>query len=312
MTTHTDVRTTAKVEMRRKRIGSGDENRTAYLMLIPMVVLLAIFVIWPLIYAFRQSFYQGNFYKPPEFVGFDFYKYVLTDKKFYRSLQVGGLYTAIVVPGGMIIGLLLASFIKTLRGKKAGFMKTIVYLPTVVSVVIASVLFRIIYADAGLANGFLSWFGVAKVNFLNNPSHVIPAVSVPGIWLGLGFTTLIMLAGLLDIPDSYMESAALDGAGWFQRTWYITLPLMRNVLIYLFITGIVAGFQEFLLPLFIANGGPAGASTTPNLYIFNQFRAATPFAMTFSITASLLLFIVLGTISALVFRLIKSEKAVDA
>ncbi|MCL2463789.1 MAG: sugar ABC transporter permease [Micrococcales bacterium] len=294
-----------------QRIGSREESRTALFMLLPMVVLLAIFVIWPLIFAFRQSMYQGNFYKPPVFVGLRFYKFVLTDPAFYQSLKVGGYYALIVVPGGMIIALLIASFIKTLGGKMASFMKTTVYLPTVVSAVIAAVLFKLIYADDGLANWLLHLINIAPQNFLNSPSLVIPAVSVPGIWLGLGMTTLIMLAGLLDIPESYTESAQIDGAGFFKRTIYITLPLLRNVLLYLFVTGLVASFQEFMLPLLIANGGPVNASTTPNLYIFNQFRSATPFAMTYSITASLLLFIVLGTISALVFRLIKSEKAVD-
>lgn len=296
----------------RRRPGSREETRTAYLMLAPMVVLLAVFVIWPLVFAFRQSMYQGNFYKPPVFVGLAFYRYVLTDPGFYQSLKVGAYYAVIVVPGGMIIALLLASFIKTLGGRMASFMKTTVYLPTVVSAVIASVLFRIIYADQGLANWALALINVGPRNFLGSPTMVIPAVAVPGIWLGLGVTTLIMLAGLLDIPESYLESAQLDGAGFFQRTRYITLPLLKNVLLYLFVTGLVAAFQEFLLPLLIANGGPVNASTTPNLYIFNQFRAATPYAMTFSITASLLLFIVLGTVSALVFRLIRSEKAVDA
>ena len=296
---------------RRKRVGSREETRTAYLMLAPMAVLLAVFVIWPLIYAFKQSMYQGNFYKPPVFVGLDFYKYVLTDPGFYQSFKVGAYYAVIVVPGGMILALLIASFVKTLGGRMASFMKTTVYLPTVISAVIASVLFKLIYADQGLANWFLGLFHVAPKNFLG-VSLVIPAVAVPGIWLGLGMTTLIMLAGLLDIPESYIESAQLDGAGFFKRTWYITLPLLKNVLLYLFVTGLVAAFQEFMLPLLIAGGGPVNASTTPNLYIFNQFRSATPYAMTFSITASLLLFIVLGTISALVFRLIKSEKAVDA
>ncbi len=302
----------AELSAKRSRLGSREDNRTALLMLLPMVVLLGIFVIWPLVYAFRQSMYQGNFYKPPVFVGLDFYKYVLTDPAFYQSLKVGGYYAAIVVPGGMIIALLVASFLKTLTGKMASFMKTTIYLPTVVSAVIASVLFRLIYADQGLANWLLDLINVAPKNFLGSASLVIPAVAVPGIWLGLGITTLIMLAGLLDIPESYLESAQLDGAGFFRRTWYITLPLLKNVLLYLFVTGLVAAFQEFMLPLLIANGGPVNASTTPNLYIFNQFRSATPYSMTFSITASLLLFIVLGTISALVFRLIKSEKAVDA
>jgi ABC-type sugar transport system permease subunit len=132
---------------------------------------------------------------------------------------------------------------------------------------------------------------------------------VPAIWLGLGITTLIMLAGLLDIPDSYYESAELDGAGFFKRTWYITIPLLKNILLYLFVTGFTGAIQMLDLPLVMTNGGPVNATTTPNLFIFNHFR--NDVNVGYSIAAALLLFVVLGTISALVFKFVNSERLVD-
>lgn len=298
----------------RGRSGHGSRRHdsiTAYLMIAPMVVLLGVFVMWPLVYAFYLSGFKISFYRAPQFVGLQFYQDVLTDHQFWKALRVGLYYAVLVVPIGMIVALLIASFIKSLSVRMAAFLKTTVYVPAVVSTVVASVLFMFMYQDQGIINWVLSSVNVGPVNWLNSPEFALPAIAVPGIWLGLGVTTLIMLAGLLDIPESYYESAQLDGAGWFQRTWYITLPSLKNVLLYLFVTGFVGAMQMLDLPLIMTGGGPVDATNTPNMYIFNQFRDGSEYSTSFSITAALLLFIVLGAISALVFRLINSEKAVD-
>jgi ABC-type sugar transport system permease subunit len=296
---------------KKKRPPHLRDNRTAYLMIAPMVILLAIFVIWPLIYSLYLSGFEISFYQDPEFVGLQFYQYVLEDARFWRSIGVGLAFAAMVVPTGMVISLLIASFIKTLSAKLAGFMKTTIYVPAVVSVIVASVLFVFIYQDRGIANWLLSLLNLGPVAWLNDPAIALPAIAVPAIWLGLGITTLIMLAGLLDIPNSYYESAELDGAGFLSRLWYITLPLMKNILLYLFVTGFVGAIQVLELPLVMTGGGPAQATVSPNLFIFNAFRDGTEYSTSFSLTAALLLFAVLGSISVLVFRLINSDKAVD-
>jgi multiple sugar transport system permease protein len=130
--------------------------------------------------------------------------------------------------------------------------------------------------------------------------------------MGFGISTLIMLAGMLDIPESYYESAMLDGANWIQRTWYITIPSLKNVLLYLLVTSFVLTLQELQLPLIMTGGGPVEATNLPNLFIFNQFRDNTPFATSYSLTAALLLFFVLGAISLLMFKLISSQKSQDS
>lgn len=286
-------------------------NLTGYLMIAPLVILLAIFVIYPLVNAFYLSTYRTYYNRPAEFAGLDFYGYVLTDPEFWSSLRVGFVYSVIVVPTILVLALLLASFIKTLGARVAGFLKTTVYVPTVVSVVVASLLFVFIYQDAGFANWFVGLFGLDAVAWLNTDASALPAISVPGIWLGFGVSTLILLAGLLDIPESYYESASLEGANWFQRTWYITIPMLRNVFLYLIVTGFTLSMQEYLIPLIMTNGGPVGATTTPNLFIFTTFRDQSAFAFTYSLAAALILFIVLGSVSVLIFKAIKSDKAVD-
>jgi len=287
-------------------------NLAAYLMITPMVVLLAIFVIWPLVYAFYLSFYEISFYKDAQFVGLDFYEYVLTDPEFWASLGVGLRFALMVVPSILVLALLLASFIATLSKRMASIMKTTVYVPAVVSSVVAAVIFIFIYQDEGFANWFVGLFGLGPFAWLNTETTALPAVAIPAIWLGFGVSTLIMLAGILDIPDSYFESAKLDGASFWQRTRYITIPSLRNVILYLLVTGLTLTIQEFQLPLVMTNGGPVNATNTPNLYIFNSFRDGTPYATSYSLTAALLLFIVIGTISLIVFRVVSSEKSSDA
>ncbi|GIH05412.1 sugar ABC transporter permease [Rhizocola hellebori] len=295
----------------RRVAGHRRDNRTAYLMIAPMVILLTIFVIWPLVYSVYLSTFKISFYEEPEFVGLQFYQYVLESPRFWSSIWVGLYYALLTVPTGIVIGLLLASFIKMLSKRAAAFMKTTIYLPAVVSTVVASVLFVFMYQDEGVINWLLSLLNYAPVNWLNDPSFALPAIAVPGIWLGFGITTLILLAGLLDIPEGYYESAQLDGAGFFQRLFHITIPLLRNVLLYLLVTGFTLAIQLFDLPLIMTGGGPVDATMTPNLFIFTSFRDLTPYATSFSLTASLMLFLVLGAISLVIFRLVNSDKAID-
>lgn len=298
---------------RPRRVGAHlAANRTAYLMIAPMVILLGIFVWWPLIYSFYLSTFEINFYQGSQFVGLQFYQDVLDSPKFWNSLWVGLRFALMVVPIQLVLAFFIASLLKTLSGKLAGFLKTTIYVPTVVSFVVASVVFVFMYKfKGGLINAMLDIVGVGPFAFLADPALALPAIAVPAIWIGTGVTTLIMLAGMLDIPDSYYEAAELEGANFLQKNWYITLPLLKNVWLFLIVTLFTASIQQFELPLVMTFGGPYGSTTTPNLFIFNQFKDPSPYATSFSLTAALLLFIVLGAISALIFRIVSSDKAVD-
>ena len=297
----------------RRRSGRlNRSNLTAYLMLAPMVVLLGIFVWYPLVNSFYLSTFEISFYQDPVFVGFQFYEYVLSAPKFWNSIWVGILLVLFVVPAQLVVAFLIASLLRLLNGRVSGFLKTTIYVPTVVSFVVASAIFVFIYRErGGLLNGVLGWFGIEPIAVLSNPDLALGGIAVPALWIGVGVTTLIMLAGMLDIPDSYYEAAELEGAGYLQKTWFITLPLLKNVWLFLLVTLVTATIQQFELPLVMTFGGPYESTTTPNLYIFNQFKDPTAYATSFSLTAALLLFVVLGTISALIFRFVKSDKAID-
>lgn len=295
----------------RARTGvNARSTKMAYLMLAPVVILLSIFVVWPVIYAVYLSFYNWSFYVPPEWVGWRNYRNVLADDTFLASVGRGLLFAATVVPVQLIIGFLFASLVKTVGKRFATLLKVSIYIPTIISGVIASIVFVIIYNyEGGVLNWFVGLFGIEKQAWLGNIATALPALTVPAIWLGLGIGSLIMLAGMLDIPDSYYEAADLDGANWFQKTFYLTIPLMKNIFLYLLIAGFTAAVQQFELPLVMTNGGPLERTLLPNLYIFNHFR--DDIYVGYSISAAILLLIVLGSISAAIFRVLNSEKAVD-
>lgn len=293
-----------------KRARIPKDNKLAFLMLTPLVGLLGVFVIWPLIYSGYLSFFNWSFYTESAFVGLRNFTNVLTDDQFLASVLRGLRFALLVVPAQLIIAFLFASLVKGVGRRLGSVLKVAIYIPSVISFVIASIIFVVIYQYiGGIANWFLSFFGMEAQAWLGDASLALTAVAVPAVWIGLGVAALIMLAGLLDIPDSYYEAADLEGAGWFAKTYYITIPLLKNIILYLLIAGFTVSIQQYELPLVMTNGGPSDATLLPNLYIFTHFRMDT--FVGYSIAAALLLFVVLGAISAVIFRLLNSEKAVD-
>ena len=286
------------------------DNRTAYLMLAPIVVLLGVFVIAPFVNAAYISFFDWSFYLPSQFVGLQNYVNIATDPDFLASVGRGLVFALIVVPVTMVLAFVFASVVRGMGRRLSSVVKTSIYIPTIMSGVIASIIFTIIYDySGGVLNAFLGVFGVAPVAWLADPAVALPALTVPAIWIGFGVTALIMLAGMLDIPETYYEAASLEGVSWWQQTVYITVPLLKNVILYLLVAGFTAAIQQFEIPLVMTQGGPLNATLLPNLYIFNHFTEDERQGP--AIAAALLLFLVLGAISAVIFRVLNSDKSIE-
>ena len=286
------------------------DTKLAFLMLAPVVILLGIFVIWPAFYAGFLSFQDWSFYKDPEFVGWQNYVNVITDPLFIATIGRGFLFVLMTVPIMLILAYLFSSLVVSVSQRFASLLKVSIYIPTIISTVIASIIFVLIYDySGGLLNAGLGAFGIDAVAWIGDPAWALISVAVPAIWLGMGLTSLIMVAAMIDIPGEYYEAAAMEGAGWWQKTFYITIPQMKNVFLYLLVTGFVAAIQQFELPLVMTNGGPLDSTMLPNLFIFNHFR--NDVNVGYSIAAALLLFVVLGSVSALVFKFVNSERLVD-
>jgi multiple sugar transport system permease protein len=290
--------------------GRSRDSKVAYLLLLPAVVLLGIFVIWPTVQAIFLSFHDWSFYKPPAFVGMRNYTNVLIDPQFWAAIGRGFTFVLLTVPVMLVLAFFFASLVVGASRRLASALKVSIYIPAIMSSVITSIIFVIIYDySGGLLNAFLRLFDIDPIGWIGDPHWALLAVAVPAIWLGMGLTSLIMVAGMLDVPQEYYEAAAMEGANWWQKSIFITLPQMKNIFVYLLVTGLVGAIQQFELPLVMTGGGPLSATTLPNLFIFNHFRYDVNAG--YSIAAALLLFVVLGAISALVFRFINSERLVD-
>ena len=286
------------------------DDKIAYWFLVPVVGLLGIFVIWPAIYAGYLSFQNWSFYKDPEFVGWKNFTDVMSDPLFWAAVGRGFAFVALTVPPMLVLAFLFASLVVSVGRRFASILKVSIYIPTIISAVITSIIFVLIYDySGGLLNWFLALFGIDPIAWIGDPAWALLAIAVPAIWLGMGLTSLIMVAAMVDIPQEFYEAAAMEGANWWQKTAFITLPQMKNILLYLLITGFVAAIQQFELPLVMTNGGPLDSTMLPNLFIFNHFR--NDINVGYSIAAALLMFVVLGTVSAVVFRFVNSERLVD-
>jgi multiple sugar transport system permease protein len=228
--------------------------------LLPGVILFLLFVIGPMAYSLRMSFYDWKIIRPENsvWVGLDNYARALADPIFRRAVVNTLAYTLITVPGQIVFGLLVAVLLdQSIRGR--AFFRVLYYLPVITSWVIVSLLFEYMFVgQAGLVNYLLrDVFHVIRDNirWLADPILVFVPIDLLGIWKGVGWTAIILLAGLQTIPEHLHEAAAVDGAGPMARFRYVTLPLLRPTLVFLVVVLTIGGLNAYISNLLITNGG---------------------------------------------------------
>lgn len=230
------------------------------LFLLPGIILFLTFIIGPMLYSLRISFYNWNIVKPERsvFVGFENYQRALADPIFRKAALNTLVYTLVTVPAQMLFGLLVAVLLnQKFRGRV--FFRVAYYLPVITSWVIVSLLFEYMFSgQAGLINYLLrDVFGLIQQNirWLADPVLAFVPIHLLGIWKGVGWTAVIFLAGLQAIPQELYEAAEVDGANTFKKFWYITLPLLRSTLIFLLVVLVIGGLNAYISNLLITDGG---------------------------------------------------------
>ncbi|HMT20129.1 MAG TPA: sugar ABC transporter permease [Promineifilum sp.] len=193
-----------------------------------------------------------------------------------RSLTNNFFFALVVIPLQTGIGLLLALMVNQgLKGQT--FFRTMYFAPVVTSLVVVSIVWRFLFdVNNGLINEMISTltFGaVGPINWLGNPSIAMWAIIIVSVWQGAGMQMMLFVAGLQQIPESLYEAAGIDGANGWQKFRYITIPGLRNVLVFIFLTITIAAFQLFDQVLMMTNGGPDDATTTTVFHMYrNGFR----------------------------------------
>lgn len=294
--------------MLRKK-SSAFEKQEAYAamwFILPATLLLVLFIFYPLAHAFVISFQKYNLINPQtSFAGLDNYAQLLRNSDFTTSVWNSLYFAAVVIPVQTAIALGLAMLVrKVFRG--VGIFRTIYFLPVVISIAIASTIFRLIYnKDYGMLNAVLNGLGVPSLDFLSNPSISMIGIIILCIWKAMGFFMIVFLAGLNNIPESLYEAAQIDGAGPLQRFYQITLPLLKRTTAFVVIITTMDALKIFV-PIFITtSGGPAGSTSTIVYYIYlTAFRHMN---IGLATAAAFLFFAVVMMISIVQLRLFRSD-----
>lgn len=249
------------------------DGRFALLLMLPAALFLAAFVAWPLVKLGIDSLYDIDpMSGTREFVGLGNYVDVLGSSDFRDSALRTAVYTTFVVAMEFVAGLATALLFHTL-GQRSRLLRTLFLYPLMIAPVVAGLLWRFLLIDNfGLVNELLSRFGIiddpADISWLSNPDIVLFSVSIPDIWLTTSFMTLVLFAGLQNIPDDIMEAARLDGAGPVQRLFRIILPLLRPVIAVAIIVRGIDAARAFDIIAIQTGGGPQSASETLSLLIY--------------------------------------------
>ena len=271
----------------------------AYIFIAFPVVYFLIVRIFPMLYAFNISLRQWDILsaiKP--FVGLKNFQVLFTTPLFWKALRNTFLYTIIIVPVGLTLGLCIALMLNSIK-RFVVFFRVIYFAPFVTSLVAISFIWKWMYDPTfGFFNVILKTLGLPSQNFLQDPSQVLLAIAAMTIWQGLGFQIIIFLAGLRAIPDMYYDAAKMDGASPWQLFRHITIPLLNPTIVFLVITSAIQSLRMFtqVFNMTFPNvGGPLQNGTTLVLEIYQQ--AFHHFKMGYASAITVVLFCIILVIT---------------
>lgn len=229
----------------------------------PALVLLSVFLFIPLILTFVFSFTDFFALNPSltSFVGLDNYVALFRDRLFVQAFGNTILFVIIIVPLQMGLAFGLALFIDKISYCKTYF-KISFFIPVVMSLAVVSTLWMQIYNAEGILNTLLGWIGIDPQPFIYSAKQALPSIAFMSIWQGAGYQMLIFLGGLQAISPSLYEAAEIDNASAWAKFRYITLPALKPILIFVFITITIGAFKMVVQPMVMTGGGPSYSTYT--------------------------------------------------
>ncbi|HON14058.1 MAG TPA: sugar ABC transporter permease [Treponema sp.] len=308
---------------------SGIERKLSkygYIFILPFLLTYLAFQLWPIIYTILLSFSDLKGLRADfTLIGLENYKKLITDKYFWEAIQNTGIVWFFNFVPQLGIALLFALWFTddTLKIKYKGIFRTIFYLPNLLSAASVAMLYRSLFAyPVGPVNSFLTSLGIWSTRVGENGQIIQEAFnffrSVPmtrGIvsyiqwWLWTGSTLILLIAGIVGISPSIFESAMIDGANKTQRAWYITIPLLRPMMLYLLITSMIGGMQMFEIPFLLTDmrGGPDYKIRTMMVYFYNTaFQGGNNYAYGAAISVGI--FIITLILAVIIFFMMRERQ----
>ncbi len=282
------------------------QQLTPYLFLLPAGAVLALTVFWPALQAFFLSFtrYEYDLTQAPQWVGLENFRKLFADPVFWQTLRNTLLYLAGVVPVLVVAPLGLAILVnQKLRG--ISWFRAAYYTPVVISMVVAGIAWKWLYAETGFLNQVLMMLGIVLkgegIPWLTSPQMAIFSVMAVTVWKGLGYYMVIYLAGLQAIPADLYEAAAIDGSDGIRQHWDITVPLMKPYLFLVAVISSISATKVFEEVYIMTQGGPRNSSKTIVYYLYE--KAFRELEMSYACTIGLVLFLLIFGLSVLNLKL---------
>lgn len=273
------------------------DNLTGYAFASPWLISLLLLTAYPVASAVYYSFTEYTVIQPPRPVGFENYGDMIADKLFFKALYNTVFYSAFSVPLSLTLALWLALLLNQ-TVSFAWFFRSVFFLPSIVPVVAASVVWAwLLNPEYGLINDLLGRLGLFRPPWLTSPNWSKPAFILMSLW-SIGPTTIIFLAGLQAIPAHLYEAAEIDGATMNRKFRSITLPMLSPTIFFNLVVGIIAAFQIFTQVYIISEGGPVWSTLFYVYYLWNQ--AFKFFKMGYASALALVLFAIVLGLTAIV------------
>jgi multiple sugar transport system permease protein len=262
------------------------------------------FGILPILYTFYLSLTRYSGFRDPVFIGFQNYQRMFADPLFWKSTYNTLYYTALAVPVGVVIAMVLALAMNR-KVREVSVYRAVYYLPSILPIFVISFIFIVLLNPGyGLVNSVLSSLGLPSPNWLGDPAYTKIALVLIA-QLGAGQFALVFLAGLRGVPQELYEAADIDGGGTWQKFRNITIPFMTPIILYDLIIGLSFGLQVFTSAYILTGGGNTGAGVDNSLltYVFYLYKNAFQYGqMGYAAAMSVALFVIAVVLAAAVFR----------
>lgn len=281
------------------------QARAAYLFILPSMVILAIFVFWPIIQSFILSTQRWQFGAGEvRWVGLANFERMFADPRMWGALRNTLNYSLVVVPVGLIISLLLALGLnEKIPGRS--ILRAAYFLPVIASFAIVAIVWRfLLNPDIGELAYWFKQLGVPTRDWLRDARYAMTAVMMVAIWKNVGFNMVLLLAGLQGISETYYEAAKVDGANRLQRFWYVTMPMLRPTWIFVLVTSIIGSFQVFDQAwVMTPRGGPLFSTETMVTYIY--YQGIELLDISYAAAIGVLLFIIVLILTLIQLRVLR-------
>lgn len=287
------------------RVYRGD-RLVPVLMLAPVVLLLLALVIGPIVFLIDIALHRQNLFQatPPRFVGLENFGYLFDASKFRTSLLRSATFALSALVAEFLLGFLLASWVYALRHLPGmAIVRTLMTTPILIAPVVAAVMWRFMYQpDFGIINEALGALGIGKVGWLSDPAIALFSIVAIDVWQWTPFVFLVVLAGMHGVPEEYYEAAELDSAGFVHRTLFVTIPLLRRVLVVVLLLRLIDLLRTFEVIVATTQGGPGDAAYTLPVLIWET--GFVSFEIGDAGAASVVLLVIVTVIITALVRLI--------